>query len=145
MEHFRSSVCNAVLDPAEGDEKSVSSLHVQQDVELGYRCVRSFWRPTADELVALLHGGCIRLTVLGRTHAPLRVETMQPDTFPDELSAVKQAVSLVVKTAEQSGYEVRVWQQPLPPLAMRNWRHAIEVKPRFKRVQDDPSIPAEAP
>lgn len=133
MQHIVHPLCNATLHPAEGDEGTVDVLHVQQGSSDGVRCIRSFWKPSGDDLVALLQGGCVALTVLGSTHAPLRLDVQNPDVMDDERQSVWKTVNMVVRAAEQSGYEVRVWQKPLPRLAMGNWYHMVEVTPRFKR------------
>lgn len=76
MHHYQHRLCNAELSPAEGDEDSVDTLHVQRGKIKGTDLVvtRSFWRPTPEELALLNNGGAVMLSVFGSTHAPLRLD-----------------------------------------------------------------------
>jgi hypothetical protein len=45
------------------------------------------------------------------------------------------AVTSLVQGLDGAGYAVRVWQEPLPPLRMSNWKHCVEVVPKFRRLE----------
>lgn len=79
MNHYEHRLCNGELAPADGDaEQGVDTLPVQRGKIKGsdILVVRSFWRPTAEELALLNADGAVMLTVFGGTHAPLRVDAV---------------------------------------------------------------------
>lgn len=78
MNHFQHRLCNATLAPAEGDEDSVDTLHVQRGKIKGTDLIvtRSFWQPTPEELALLNEGGAVCLQVFGHSHAPLRIDAV---------------------------------------------------------------------
>lgn len=132
MDHFKHRLCNAALAPAQGDEDSVDTLNVQQGTLGGAVVTRSFWKPSAEELAMLLSGGCVMLSVLSRTHAPLRL-----DTIPDEPKLDKALLAGVVGTAvmaaEEAGYRVEVRQESQTPLAMGNVKPVVELTAKYLR------------
>lgn len=78
MEFYDHPDCNTKLKPAEGDEESVAVLPVTQG-KVGpnheFDVTRSYWVPTEAELILLSTGRyCIALTVMGRTHPPIRMD-----------------------------------------------------------------------
>lgn len=75
MNHFRHPLCNGSLFGDYG----VSTLPVQWGTMEGADCVRSFWNPTPDELLAINQGGPIVLTFLGHSHPPLRMDALNPE------------------------------------------------------------------
>lgn len=79
MEKFKHPLCNTFLGAPTGQEGEVNTLPIMRGTFNGVECVRSFWRPTFDELSHLANGGCVVLTVLGKTHAPLRVDAIMGD------------------------------------------------------------------
>lgn len=76
MNHFKHELCNGELGPAAGDESSVDTLHVRFSMLDGAFVTRSFWRPTGQELALLNAGGCVALSVMAKTHAPLRLDVV---------------------------------------------------------------------
>lgn len=83
MKHFKHPLCTGVLGAPPGQEDNVDALPIQRGSYEGYACVRSFWKPSDVELRCLNAGAPVALTVLGNTHAPLRVDVPNPDEgFP---------------------------------------------------------------
>lgn len=79
MEIYNHPDCNGVLNPAVGDEQHVVSLPVSRGtMDMGpipVSVVRSFWVLTTDELKMLMEGrGVVAATLVGRTHAPIRLD-----------------------------------------------------------------------
>lgn len=79
MKQFKHPLCNDSLAPAAGDAGKVDALWIQRDLFQGAPCVRSFWQPAPDELACLNAGGAVVLTLLGHTHAPLRLDAVAAD------------------------------------------------------------------
>lgn len=73
MKQVNHPACNDVLGKPKGSD-DVDSLHIMRGVEDGYHTVTSFWRPEPGELELLQRGGYIKLTALGVTHPPVRLE-----------------------------------------------------------------------
>jgi hypothetical protein len=59
--------------------------------------VWSFWRPSQEELAAIITGGAIALRVAGQTHPPLSLHVMTPEGYrrkcetAEEIKAVYEA------------------------------------------------------
>lgn len=53
-----------------GPRDDIGDLHVQRTHEGGYNIVRSFWKPTAQELDALNRGGTVVLGIVGMEPIP---------------------------------------------------------------------------
>lgn len=136
MNHINHALCNTSLLPAEGDEKDVDTLRVQRGTFQGHNCVRSFWTPTAEELLTILEGGHVCLTVLGNTHAALRLDVITADegTKLETRGHAEVFIGAAIAVAQANGYAVRVWQQQ-NSFRMSDWHHAVEVTPRFVRLQ----------
>ena len=64
MTPFKPRDANKTYTAPEGKEDDVQSLHVIDHEGKLY----SYWRPDAEELVALNAGGAVRLCVWGRGH-----------------------------------------------------------------------------
>lgn len=79
MIQFKHPLCTDSLAPGVGDAGKVDALWIQRGLFQGHPCVRSFWRPTPAELRCLAAGGPAVLTLLGHTHAPLRIDAIAPD------------------------------------------------------------------
>lgn len=66
-----------------------SSLPVKHVLVNGVHAgIKSFWKPTPEELAALNEGACITLTIIGTRHPPvaLKVETgVVESTLPKEI------------------------------------------------------------
>lgn len=135
MDHFKHPACNGQLTAPDGQEDSVDTLHVCRGFDENYGCnvVQSFWKPNAEELALLHAGGCVLLSVFGKTHAPLSVGVAAWRDVPDKDVALS-AVSTLVQGLDAAGFAVRVWQEPVTPLRMGNWRHVVEVQPKFTRL-----------
>lgn len=69
MEFFKHPRCNHVFTAPPGTEKDCDDLPVQawRDPTFG-PCSTSFWRPNAEELNALIHGGSIALNIFATGH-----------------------------------------------------------------------------
>ena len=65
--------CNDVLKAPIGSE-AVNDLHIARDKD----AVWSFWRPNAEELIAINNGGCVALRVEASTHPPLNILATHP-------------------------------------------------------------------
>lgn len=89
MQHFQHPLCNARLTAPAGQEADVDTLHVQQGYSEGYPCVRSFWKPDANEMKCLEAGAPVVLTLMGYTHTPLRIDVPNPDEGFPELPVFK--------------------------------------------------------
>jgi len=68
--------------PADWDEATMGKCDVlpcryEIDPDLGPQ-FRSRWKPTAEELVTLLGGGCVELTVTGAGHPPVMLAACAP-------------------------------------------------------------------
>lgn len=73
MDILNHRLCNTVLlgDPDEG----VADLPITRGkLPDGILCVRSYWKPSPEELADLNANGCIILSVFGSTHPPLRMD-----------------------------------------------------------------------
>jgi hypothetical protein len=46
----------------------------------GFNFIYSLWRPTPDELAALVEGGAIRLGIMGNTHPVVNMAVLSGDT-----------------------------------------------------------------
>lgn len=136
MDHFRHPACNGTLSAPTGQESNVDDLHVCKGFSEEYGChvVQSFWKPSSDELALLLSGACVMLSVFGRTHAPLSVGVAAWRGVPDK-DVARSAVETLVQGMSDAGFAVRVWPEPLQPLRMSNWRHMVEVTPKFVRLE----------
>lgn len=78
MNHFKHPACNTVLPAAPEDAGKVEDLHICRLIrDFGdgeqVHCVESFWKPDAEELLALMNGGCVVLSVVAHTFPPVRV------------------------------------------------------------------------
>jgi hypothetical protein len=78
VEFYKHPDCNDTLSPALGDEDVVAKLPVTRG-KVGepplIKVVRSYWVPTEAELILLQTGRyCVALTLLGETHAPVRLD-----------------------------------------------------------------------
>lgn len=91
MEPFRHRLCNSILGkPAQdhvaaGNKVNVDDLPVLQGLIGGMPVNQSYWRPTAAEVAKLNRDGCIAVTILGPTHAPIKLEVIE--TVLPEISA----------------------------------------------------------
>lgn len=78
MEFYKHPDCNTTLQAPEGQEDSVANLPVTQGrvgEERQIQVVRSYWVPTEAEMLLLSTGRyCVALTLIGTTHAPVRVD-----------------------------------------------------------------------
>lgn len=78
MQFYKHPDCNTALRPSLGEEDAVAELPVQQGFVGPNRDIpitRSFWVPSDAELTLLRTGRyCIALSVLAKTHAPVRVD-----------------------------------------------------------------------
>jgi len=71
--------CNDVLRRPPGTtEEECGDLHIMRNDTQ----VWSFWRPSAEELLALNAGGAVGLIVEGRTHPPLSICATHPTDNP---------------------------------------------------------------
>lgn len=104
MDHFKHPLCTRLLNAAPGDEDVVAPLWVQDGSLDGARCVRSFWRPDALELLCLNQGGTVSLSVLGQ-HPPLRIDVQNPEQGLDDAFAHDEALleSLCQERLERNG------------------------------------------
>lgn len=84
MNHIKHPLCNDKLLPPLGEEETVDTLYIQRGSSDGVMCVRSFWTLTPQELRCASQGGVVALSVLGRTHPPLRLEVMNPEQGVDD-------------------------------------------------------------
>lgn len=76
MNKFQHSSCNDVLAAPPGfaiDECAALPV-LRHRAEDGTHLVSSFWRPNPGELESLVRGNGACVTVMGLTHAPLRVD-----------------------------------------------------------------------
>lgn len=135
MDHFKHPACNGALHAPEGQEESVSTLHVCRGFAEEYGCnvVQSFWKPNAEELALLMAGGCVLLSVFGKTHAPLSVGVAEWRDVPDKDVALS-AVTALVAGLDAAGFAVRVDQVSEQPWAMSRWKHVVDVQPKFTRL-----------
>lgn len=91
MRHFAHKLCNTELLPPEG-AKDVEPLFVTRgtmshgDGEV--RVVRSYWKPSPEDLAELNKGGCITLTLIGDTHAPLFLGVAKTEYMVPELKEI---------------------------------------------------------
>jgi hypothetical protein len=68
-------LCNDVLRKPEGmTDEQCGDLPIRR--EDGY--VWSFWKPEAEELLALNNGGSVALAIMGATHPPVSVQATHP-------------------------------------------------------------------
>lgn len=78
MEFYEHPDCNTRLMAPAGEEDSVAALPVTQGFvgpEKNLPVTRSYWVPSEADLILLQTGRyCIALTVMGATHAPVRVD-----------------------------------------------------------------------
>lgn len=78
MQVYEHPDCNTSLHAPLGEEDSVASLPVTKGrvgTENQVQVVRSYWVPTEAELILLSTGRyCVALTVIGTTHAPVRID-----------------------------------------------------------------------
>ena len=70
--------CNAVLH---GGAPHIPDLHIRRDNDPVLPNVASYWRPTPDELAELVAGGCVEVVVLGHTHPPISIRTVEPADY----------------------------------------------------------------
>ena len=68
MEHQKFSASNVKLLAPDGME-NCDTLHALKDEE-GFT---SYWKPNAEERLAILNGACITLKVFGRAHPPVYI------------------------------------------------------------------------
>lgn len=78
MEFYNHPDCNAYLTAPEGEDENVVRLPVTRGL-VGtppiLKVVRSYWVPSEAELMLLNSGRyCIAFTVMGDTHAPIRLD-----------------------------------------------------------------------
>lgn len=132
IEHPR---CNGSLGAPQGQEDSVDALPVLRGhhEEWQSHVVQSFWQPDSEELAMLIAGGCVLLTVAGRTHAPLAVGVCEHRHVSDK-DAAQRAVETLVGGLSIAGFAVRVDHKSVPPFAMGRWVHTVDVQPRFVRL-----------
>lgn len=66
---------NDVLGAPKGQTiEQCAALPITRSVyEDGTPAVVSYWEPTQEEIIQLLAGKLIRLTILGTTHAPVQI------------------------------------------------------------------------
>ncbi len=75
MKPIKHPNCNDILRKPDGmTEEECGDLHIRRDS--GF--VWSFWKPDAEELLALNRGGSVALSVMGDTHPPLSVLVARP-------------------------------------------------------------------
>jgi hypothetical protein len=75
MKPIKHPNCNDILRKPDGmTEEECGDLHIRRDS--GF--VWSFWKPDAEELLALNRGGSVALSVMGETHPPLSVLVARP-------------------------------------------------------------------
>lgn len=67
--------CNTVL---RGGSPDVQDLAVERAIQNDLPLVRSFWKPSEEELRLLNDGGSVMLEIWGVTHSPLWIEAV-PD------------------------------------------------------------------
>lgn len=75
MQSIKTKACNGVLlgEHLSKPGAHVFDLPVQHDVENNRDVVRSFWKPTDEEIVTLARGGHVVFDMWGVTHPPIRV------------------------------------------------------------------------
>lgn len=91
MTPVKHKLCNDVLRAPAGDS-NCQDLPIMREQDT----VWSFWKPTAEELAAIVKGGEIALCVHGQTHPPLLVGAVTTDykgttTDPSEIMALYEA------------------------------------------------------
>lgn len=121
MTPIKHPLCNDILRKPEGmTEEECGDLHIRRDN--GSVC--SFWKPSAEELVALNAGGALALVVCGSTHPPISMQVTRPtearvgnidateyrhrmEALNGRLSALvaltKRVIALLVATSIDSG------------------------------------------
>lgn len=79
MDHCRTPACNSKLigHHLSTPERPIDDLHIERVKEHDCDLVRSFWRPSDEELLKLVRGGFVMLEVLGATHPPVRLGTYE--------------------------------------------------------------------
>lgn len=89
MEIYDHPQCNTTLNPAKGDEQSVEALPVCKGNMGVIPVVRSYWVPTDAELMLLLNGQhCIALSIVGHTHAPIRLDVVDAELGVQKVKAM---------------------------------------------------------
>lgn len=84
MKAVKTKACNGVLlgQHLSTPDHPVFDLHIQRlDAGIDDTCnsVRSFWKPSDEEMLVLCRGGYVMLDVLGVTHPPLRIIVTSKD------------------------------------------------------------------
>lgn len=74
MEAVNTKYCNTVF---RGNSKDVYDLNVEVYTnESGQTLLSSFWKPTPEEIQAIVDGKLIMLSILGTKHPPVRVHVL---------------------------------------------------------------------
>ncbi len=79
MNFVHHAQCNATLT---SEEEGVKSLPVTRGKMGEVEVVRSYWRPTKEELKQLNKLGCVAMTMVGTTHAPVRLDVVPMQYAP---------------------------------------------------------------
>jgi hypothetical protein len=110
MNPIQHPACNDILRRPPGTtEEECGDLHIMRNDTQ----VWSFWKPSAEELLALNAGGTVGLIVEGRTHPPLSIcathptedpgqRVTDPSEYQQRMEALNQRVGAVTKIAKEA-------------------------------------------
>ena len=86
-----------------GPTDDIGDLRVQRDVVDGRRVVRSFWKPTPDELEQLQRGATIVLGIYGME--PIPPVSLHIEFSPDDLDIDGEPDALLKRVGPEPGRE----------------------------------------